>query len=485
LSRRIRRSAKREKRSKRYLSTYYDTRQHSLRKSGVSLRVREVDGKFEQTIKIPIEGSIGMLNFEEWTVPISTRQPDLLLFDASVTAIFNPRKRKINLLPMFTTDIDRTIVELEYKRTRIELALDMGHIIGHGKSRRSVEICELELELQRGNPTAMLDFALALNEEYGLVPEHRTKAQRGYALLRSSLRPKPTKAKFVGLEPQMSSGQAFHSIISSALRQLYCNEVPILEGAPGGIHQARVSIRRIRAALRAFKKVLPYDKRKAFNGEFRWFQLRLAPARDWHVFISETLPRIKKSRPGARVNLKRLHKLAVAERRRATLDAKEVFKSRRYTRLLLQFQRWLMTLDHEKAPLNANVSVFAKTVLRRSRRDFLIDTRPLSRMSMEELHDLRKRGKKARYATEFFAGLWAEDGIQPVIQTMEKIQDLLGKVNDASVARQVLASVPPHALKPSTISLVQDWSGERSRQCIKSGQLVWRKFHRTFPHDLF
>ena len=164
----------------------------------------------------------------------------------------------------------------------------------------------------------------------------------------------------------------------------------------------------------------------------------------------------------------------MAERRRATLDAKEVFKSRRYTRLLLQFQRWLMTLDHEKPPLNANVSVFAKTVLRRSRRDFLLDTRPLSRMTMEELHDLRKRGKKARYATEFFAGLWAEDGIQPVIQTMEKIQDLLGKVNDASVARQVLASVPPHALKPSTISLVQDWSGERSRQCINSGQLVWR-----------
>jgi len=452
-----------------------------LRKSGVSLRVREVDGKFEQTIKVPIEGSIGMMNFEEWTVPILSARPDLSLFDVSVTKTFNPRKRKINLSPMFTTDIDRTIVELEYKRSRIELALDHGQIIGHGKSARSIEVCELELELQSGNPTAMLDFALALNEEYGLVPEHRTKAQRGYALLRPSLRPKPTKAKLVELEAQMTSGQAFHRIISSALQQLYSNEVPTLQGVPGGIHQARVSIRRIRAALRAFKKVLPYDKRKAFNGEFRWFQLRLAPARDWHVFISETLPRIRKSRPGARVNLKRLHKLAHVEKRRATLEAKEVFNSRRYTRLLLQFQRWLMTLDHNNPPLNTNVPKFAKSVLRRSRRDMLVDTRPLSRMTAEELHDLRKRGKKARYATEFFSGLLVEEGIQPVIKTMEEIQDLLGKVNDASVARQVLASVPPHALKPSTISLVQDWSGERSRQCIKSGQLVWRKFHRTFP----
>jgi triphosphatase len=480
-SRRIRRSAKQEQPGKRYLSTYYDTRQHLLRKSGVTLRVREIDGNFEQTIKIPLAGGIGMLSSEEWSVPISSRLPDLSLFDASVIASFNPRKRKIKLRSMFTTDIDRTVMVLEYKRSRFELALDQGHIISHGKAVRSTEIRELELELQRGNPIAMLDFALALNEECGLSAEHRTKAQRGYALLRSSLRPKATKAEKVLLDPQMSAGQAFHRIIANALQQLYQNEVPTLEGVPEGIHQARVSIRRIRAALRAFKKALPYDKRKAFNGEFRWFQLRLARARDWHVFISETLPRIQASRPHARVDLDRLYKLGVAERRRATRDARALFTSKRYTRLLLQFQRWLMTLDQGNSQLNDNVYDFSKTVLRKSRRDFLVDTRPLSRMTMDELHDLRKRGKKARYATEFFANLWSEDGVQSSVKAMAKIQDLLGKANDASVARQVLASVPPRALKSSAIALVQSWSDERSRQCIQSGQSIWRRFHRSFP----
>lgn len=477
----VRRFKKRGKRSKQYLSTYYDTRQHMLRNSGVSLRVRQVGGKFEQTIKVPVEGSVGMLSSEEWSVAIPGKRPDLALFDPSVIALFNPRKRKINLLPMFTTNIDRRIINIEYRRSRIELALDRGRIYAHGKSARSVEVCELELELQRGSPTSMLDFAIMLNEESELVHEHRTKAQRGYALLRPSLKPRPTKAKLVELEAQMTSGQAFHSIITSALQQLHRNEIPTLQGMPGGIHQARVSIRRIRAALRAFKRVLPYDKRKAFNGEFRWFQLRLAPARDWQVFVSETLPRIEASRPRARINLEKLRKLALAERRRATRDARELFKSRRYTRLLLQFQRWLLTLDHKNPPLNADVSEFAKSVLRKARRDFLIDIRPLSRMTMEELHDLRKRGKKARYATEFFAGLWDEKEIQASILMMEKIQDFLGEVNDASVARQVLASLPPSAMKPSAIAMVQNWSGERSRQCIKSGQLVWRKFHRTSP----
>ena len=447
----------------------------------MSLRVREVNGSFEQTVKVPIEGSVGMLNFEEWTVPLTGKRPDLALFDPAVIALFNPRNRGINLQPMFTTDIDRRIINVEYRRSKIELALDQGRIVSHASSPQSIEVCELELELQHGSPGSMLDFAIALNEEIDIVHEHRTKAQRGYALVRKSLKPGPTKAKYVELEAQMTSGQAFHAIIGNALEQLHRNEIPTLEGVPGGIHQARVSIRRIRAALRAFKRVLPYDKRKAFNGEFRWFQLRLAPARDWHVFVSETLPRIEASHPNAGADLERLRKLALAERRRATRDARELFKSRRYTRLLLQFQRWLITLKHDKPPLNREVSAFARDVLRRSRRDFLVDTRPLSRMTMEELHNLRKRGKKARYATEFFAGLWDEEAIRTTVETMQQIQDLLGEVNDASVARQVLAGVPANAMEPSAVTLVQNWSGERSRQCIRAGQSVWRKFHRSSP----
>ena len=480
-SRLVRKNTKRIKRGSRYLSTYYDTRQHLLRKSGVALRVREVGGKFEQTIKIPIEGSVGMLNFEEWTVPLASDQPDLARFDPAVIARFNPRKRKINLLPVFTTDIDRTVIKLEYRDSGIELALDQGRIVGHGKSARTADIRELELELLSGSPVDMLDFALALNDEFEIHPEHRTKAQRGYALVRRSLRPKAVKAKHVLLDPRMSAGQAFHKIMADALQQLFHNERPTIEGAPAGIHQARVSIRRIRAALRAFKRVLPYDKRKAFNGEFRWFQHRLAPARDWHVFFSETLLRIRNSKPNARVNLERLKKLALVERRRATGDAVEVFKSRRYTRLLLQFQRWLLTLDPEKPPLDGPVTEFAIAVMKKSRRYLLTDTRPLSRMTADEVHELRKRGKKARYATEFFSDLWTEDEVKDSIKPMEKLQDLLGEANDASVARQVLAAVPPRAVHSSAVSLVQRWSDEQTRRCIKSGQAIWRKIHKTPP----
>jgi len=127
------------------------------------------------------------------------------------------------------------------------------------------------------------------------------------------------------------------------------------------------------------------------------------------------------------------------------------------------------------------VTEFAIAVMKKSRRYLLTDTRPLSRMTEDEVHELRKRGKKARYATEFFCDLWDQDEVKDSIKPMEELQDLLGEANDASVARQILAAVPPRALYSSASVLVQRWSDEQSRRCIKSGQVIWRKIHKISP----
>ncbi|NIO40747.1 MAG: CHAD domain-containing protein, partial [Burkholderiales bacterium] len=300
---------------------------------------------------------------------------------------------------------------------------------------RREPIAGVEVELRNGDATAILDLALKLNESLDLTLGRRSKAERGYALARPSLRPRARKASKITLDPQMTVADAFYRIKDNALQHLYVNEMPVSEGRPEAIHQARVAIRRIRAALRAFKSILPYDKRKAFNGELRWFQQRLAYARDWHVFTEETLPAIKAAYPGRHDAVSRLRKIALAERQRATREVMDIFESRRYTRLMLQFERWLSTASEvlDQSAINQPVKEFAVSVLEKSRRDFLIDTRPLSRMIGEDLHSLRKRGKKARYASEFFSGLWPESSTRPVLRQMEKIQDSLGIVNDASV----------------------------------------------------
>ena len=65
----------------------------------------------------------------------------------------------------------------------------------------------------------------------------------------------------------MTVGEAFQAIVRDTLEHLLRNQPPTLAGYPEGIHQTRVAMRRLRAALQAFKRLLPYRERKAFNGD--------------------------------------------------------------------------------------------------------------------------------------------------------------------------------------------------------------------------
>ena len=479
-------SLRKGRRAKRHLvSTYFDTPRHALRKSEIALRVRDNGSGRQQTIKAPFRGPAGLQNFREWTVAVNGDCPNLRAVDDPELARRLARRRyEKRLGPVFTTDFEREAVRIRTGGAEFELAVDQGVIRAETPGGRVEEpICEAEFELLSGDPARMFDVALKLCEAYDIRLGHLTKAQRGYALARPALRPRPVKAPKVSLAEEMSVGDAFNFIIAGALEHMFANEIPTLEGRAEGVHQTRVAMRRVRAALRAFKRVLPYDKRKAFNGEFRWFQQRLAPARDWQVFLGETLPRVASAARGRDEAVERLRRVARRESRRAVRDAAACLESRRYARLLLQFERWIASLEKEAGSraLGEPVKPFAVGVLRRTWRYFLEDTRPLSRIPDEDLHEIRKRGKKARYATQFFSSLWSGPDVLPFMKLMGRFQDSLGKTNDAIVARHILAAVRPGRIDPSVISLAQEWSQARVRKCLRTAQPQWRRLVRTAP----
>jgi CHAD domain-containing protein len=120
-------------------------------------------------------------------------------------------------------------------------------------------------------------------------------------------------------------------------------------------------------------------------------------------------------------------------------------------------------------------------VLRRTWRYFLEDTRPLSRLPDEGLHEIRKRGKKARYATQFFSSLWTGPQVEPFMKLMGRFQDSLGKTNDAIVARHILAAIKPGRLDPSVIHLAQEWSQSRVAKCLRTAQPQWRRLGKLEP----
>ena len=58
-------------------STYYDTPDLVLRNAGVSLRVRDADGRFVQTIK-STNGNAGLFDRSEWEQEVKGRDIDLI-----------------------------------------------------------------------------------------------------------------------------------------------------------------------------------------------------------------------------------------------------------------------------------------------------------------------------------------------------------------------------------------------------------------------
>ncbi len=471
---------------RRLVSTYYDTPHHVLRKASMALRIRDDGKKRTQTVKLPSGGPIGLQSFTEFNSTITLDRPSLELITDPRLCRFISKKRLSNdrLAPVFTTVVTRTTLQFKCGKSRFKLALDQGKIWAVRKGKMRTEtISEVEFELISGSVLPMLNLVLDVCEKSDVLPIHLTKARRGYALARKSLRPKPRKATAIRLNPGMATGDAFLLAIGEALEQLFENRVPVLSANPRAIHQTRVAMRRLRAIMRAFKTVLPYHERKAFNGEFRWFQRRMSSARDWHVFLDESIPLITAWQPLADKQYAKVVRIARQERRRATAEAIEYLQSRRYARLIIQFERWLADIEKyiPDKDFKQSVGDFAVGVLDKTARDFLKENRPLSRLPAEDLHTLRKYGKKARYATSIFSSLWENEQVKPYLTLMSKIQNQFGDVNDAVVARDILWTVTPARQDPDLAVLVQEWSQQRVDRAIKTAAPSWRKFKKFKP----
>ncbi len=465
--------------NRRLVSTYFDTPRHALRKDGIALRIRRFHDGFEQTVKAPAPGAAGLQTYREWNSRVRDNVPDVAAFEErEIKAKLTLGNRHKRLIPVFRTDVDRQSLPVRFGGSAIELCLDIGRI--EAANGNSEAVSELELELLEGDASAVLELALRLAGLGAPRLGYLTKAERGYALARPALLPTCCKADKTGFAPDITVPELFTAILFSTLDHLRANEQPAAAGHPDGIHQARVAIRRLRAALRAFRGILPEQDRKAFSREFRWFQRQLAPARDWHVFVDETVPALLDAYPGQRAAAARLKKAACRRRARVTGDISGLFHDARYTRLILRFTQWL---SEQRASMDGSLSArsvteFAAGILDRSHEKALSDRRPLSRMSARDRHTLRKRSKKLRYACEFFSPLWPGQRTETYLCSMKDIQEALGVINDVKVAGQSIDSLDPAVAGTCQQKLVRDWSVARLADCLRETQPKWRKFQR-------
>ena len=81
--------------------------------------------------------------------------------DAALGPVFGKKVRR-GLKPIFETRVRRTVYPIQSGDSEIELTIDKGKV---GAGRQSSPICEVELELKRGESAELFKLARMLAEE--------------------------------------------------------------------------------------------------------------------------------------------------------------------------------------------------------------------------------------------------------------------------------------------------------------------------------
>lgn len=410
------------------ISVYFDTPDLTLQKAGASLRVREHLGRRTQTLK---RGQ-GLVR-EEHEAPIEGLAPD-----PALAPLPSMLPNGATLRPAFNVRVSRRQRTFRYETAVIELALDQGEVTG---GDRTTPICEVELELKSGPPSALFALARELALAAPLYLAFDSKAARGQALVAGAAQA-GLKGETVDLASDATVAEAFQAVARPALAQIAANAA-ILRAAPSSeaVHRLRVGARRLRSALTTFSPILEGDIMQGVKAELRWLSHACDAARNLDVFAEETLVPAELSVEPS-VGLAALRKAVDAARRLAWADTGEAVASARFRALMIDIAAWVETgdwLDNEA--VGAPIKPFARHALKRRRRK-VAERGALARGGDDAArHHLRIETKKLRYAVEAFASLHGEGRTRRYLRHVRDLQEALGALNDLAATVPLMATL--------------------------------------------
>ena len=466
----------------RLFNTYYDTPEFDLRNRGIALRLRRKGwSTWLMTVKGGASGAGGLAQRSEWEAPT---QPGV--FDFSIVGDEALRELlescHARLQAVFSTDFTRTAWIVPHGGAVIEVALDRGKLnaIDPDGDAGSVTapICELELELVEGESSdPLFDLAIGLGKDINLHPEIVSKAERGYALADPAFL-RPVKASPSPLDKAMSPLEAFRAIALACVLHLQRNEAGAIAGNdPEFVHQARVAIRRLRSAFRLFAPALSPEFITIYVPRWKSLAGVLGDARDWDVFLDETLAPLEEAFPGD-ADLAILRKKGEAAKVKAQLSAGSALSQAEYNRLMLAFSAALLRNEGPTIAPAVGKSVrrlrgFARGGVGKRGGGGSELGRDDGKMNAERGHELRIAFKKLRYALDFFAPLFPGKRLAAYQASLAAIQDLLGTLNDQVTAARLIKELHP---KGEPRPLTKGWIAGRTQLLLSALSAELKRF---------
>ncbi|MCE7008775.1 CYTH and CHAD domain-containing protein [Kibdelosporangium philippinense] len=378
-------------------AVYYDTEDLRLIRGGLTLRRREGGADEGWHLKVPV----GADTRDEIHLPLNGKDKPPKPF-ADLTLGYT---RGAALQPVARITTERTVWEL----SGAELTDD--RVTATRPDTEPMVWRELEVE---GDP-AVLDRA----EE----PLRQAGFQRSSlpSKLARALDTKPERH-----EPGKKAGETVLAYAAKQIEKIRYYDILVRQDVDDSVHQIRVATRRLRSALRVYRKVVTSGD---LDAELQWLGKELSPARDLEV-QSERLTKAVSELPvelavgPVQAQLVRHFSPAQAQARK---DVLRTLRSKRYLHLLDQLDSWLAA-----PPFTSKASRKAAKELPKHTSKAARKVGP--RLDAGEVHRARKAAKRLRYGLEVL-------GSNKARKRAKAFTKLAGEYQDSVVALPLLRTL--------------------------------------------
>jgi CHAD domain-containing protein len=201
------------------------------------------------------------------------------------------------------------------------------------------------------------------------------------------------------------------------------------------------------------------------NLELKWLAAVLGDVRDLDVLLERLRGEAAELDAADRTAAGRLLRSLERERGRTRRTLLKALDGQRYAALLDRFEATLAEL--EPTQTTATLGDIAAQQLRKLRRAVNAAGK---NPSDEQLHELRKLGKRARYAHELA-------GAKTIVKRAKALQDVLGEHQDSVVAEERLRALSHEAPADQAVAAGLLVARERARRA--TARREWRKAWRA------
>ncbi|MGL5291051.1 MAG: CYTH domain-containing protein [Vibrionaceae bacterium] len=345
-------------------NTYYDTPQLTLRQNDIGFRVRKIGQDHYQTVKSAGKVSAGLHQRDEFETKIESDQPDFAQLPASMF----PQDVDLNALcqslqPLFTTDFKRQQWLLELKDgSLVELAFDVGEV--RVPNSTTHPICEIEIELKKGEISAVFELARAFAAHGNIRLSNLSKAALGYQMASGFLLSHESTL-FTALDKSSTAEQSFIKMMEQALSYWLYHEQSYIESKELGCLVALShAVRALLCTLQIFETAILLPTNHELYQELQWLDSSLLWVHDAKLLNRLTQDKGYFLRTLNAQKLLLSH-LSQAQEQLPTYEAINAqLHSPRYCLLLLRLNEWLVSQQWRQTAEPASINALEQPLPR-------------------------------------------------------------------------------------------------------------------------